>query len=122
MKRSLPIAGLLLVTGLLAWGCSRTEAKTTDIRVETANCGMCADKIKTAASGVEGVHSVTVDLEKYIAHVTYSAGKTDIAAIENAIVKAGYAANDKPADPAAYEGLPACCKMDLESKEAHKSM
>lgn len=122
MKRSLPIAGLTLVLAFLAWGCSRTDAKTTDVRVETAICGMCADKIETAVGGVEGVQSVTVDLEKHIAHVTYDAGKVNIAAIEDAIIKAGYAANEKPADPAAYEGLPACCKMDQESNKAHKSM
>ena len=122
MKRVMPIAGLLLAVGLVAWGCGKTDAQTTDVRIKTAMCGMCADNIEKAVGGVEGVRSVTVDLDKHTAHVTYDAGKANIAAIENAIVKAGYAANDKPADPAAYEGLPDCCKMDPESKKAHKSM
>ncbi|UCD38284.1 MAG: heavy-metal-associated domain-containing protein [Fidelibacterota bacterium] len=111
-----------MMVGLLVTGCSRTEAKTTDISIGTAVCGMCADKIEAAAGAVKGVESVAVDLEKAVAYVKYDANKTSVAAIEDAIVLAGYAANDKPADPAAYEKLPGCCKLDAESKGMHESM
>ncbi|MFC1583188.1 heavy-metal-associated domain-containing protein [Candidatus Neomarinimicrobiota bacterium] len=114
MTRTVRIAGLLTVIGLLAWSCSKTEAQTSDIRVETAVCDMCAHNIEQAAGKVEGVQSVVVDMEKKIAKVSYDAGKISVAAIEDAIVASGYAANDKAADEAAYENLPDCCKIHVE--------
>lgn len=114
MARRILLAGLLMLVGIVAWGCGQGKAKTAEIRVPTAVCGMCADRIETAVSSVDGVQSVTVDLDNKLAQVTYDAGKTNVAAIEDAIVNAGYTANDKPADPAAYENLQDCCKLEPE--------
>lgn len=114
MTRTIGAAGLLTVIGLLAWSCGKTEVQTADIRVATAVCNMCASNIEQAAGKVEGVQSVAVDLEKKVAKVSYDADKTSVAAIEDAIVASGYAANDKAADEAAYEKLPDCCKIHLQ--------
>lgn len=114
VKRPMRIAGLLTVIGLLVWGCSKTEAQTTEINVKTAVCDMCAHNIEEAAGKVEGVQSVVVDLEKKVAKVSYDANRASVAAIEDAIVASGYSANDKAADKAAYEGLPDCCKIHLQ--------
>ena len=103
---------LALVLGVAAWGCQKTSAKTVDIRVETAMCEMCAGNIESAVSKVSGATAVEVDLEGKVAHVTYDANRTDVASLEDAIVMAGYAANDKAADTDAYERLPGCCKLD----------
>jgi mercuric ion binding protein len=103
---------LALMLGVAAWGCQKTSAKTVDIRVETAVCELCADKIETAVSKVSGVSDVEVDLESKVAQVTYNGNRTDVASLEDAIVAAGYAANDKLADPMAYERLPGCCKLE----------
>ena len=113
MKQAIRMTWVLMAVGLFALACTKTEAKTTDIRIETAVCGMCADNIETATKNVDGVKAVTVDLDKKIAHVTYNANQTSVATIENAIAAAGYAANDKLADASAYEALPGCCRMDL---------
>jgi copper chaperone CopZ len=114
ITRAVRIEGILTVIGILAWSCGKTEAQTADIRVETAVCEMCAHNIEQAAGKVEGVQSVVVDVEKKIAKVSYDVDKTSVAAIENAIVASGYAANDKAADEAAYEKLADCCKVHLQ--------
>jgi copper chaperone CopZ len=114
ITRIIRIAGISTVIGLLALSCSKTEAQTTDIRVETAMCDMCAHNIEQAVGKVEGVQSVVVDMEKKVAKVNYDVSMISVAAIEDAIVASGYAANDKAADEAAYEKLPDCCKIHLQ--------
>ena len=114
MKRPIPIAGLLIILGFLAWGCTKSDAQTSEIRVPTAVCDMCAHNIEQAAGKVEGVQSVVVDMDKKVAKVSYDVSKTSVAAIEDAITASGYAANDKAADETAYEGLPDCCKVHLQ--------
>jgi copper chaperone CopZ len=111
MTGAVRIAGILTVLGLLVWSCGKTDAQTADIRVKTVVCDMCANNIEQAAGKVEGVRSVVVDMEKKIAAVSYNAEKTSVAAIEDAIVASGYAANNKAADMSAYEKLPDCCKI-----------
>ena len=110
-NRTNALVMLALVLGVTAWGCQKTSPKTVDIRVETAVCEMCAGKIETAVSRVSGATEVEVDLDNKVAHVTYDANRTDVASLEDAIVAAGYAANDKAADPEAYDRLPGCCKL-----------
>lgn len=114
MTRRTQIIGLLMIAGLLAGGCAKSEAQTTEISVHTAVCDMCAHNIEQAAGKVEGVESVAVDLEKKVAKVSYNADKTNVAMIEDAIAASGYAANDKAADETAYEELPDCCKIHLQ--------
>lgn len=113
MIRAMTLAGLVMAFGLLIWGCGKAEAKTAEIRIGTAVCEMCVKTIREAATEISGVQLATVDLSNKVVKVTYNASKTTLAAIEDAIVKAGYAANNKPADPAAFEKLPACCKVEL---------
>ena len=62
-------------------------------------------------NGVDGVKSVEVDLEAKTAKVTFAAKVTNVPALELAVANAGYAANDKKADPEAYEKLAECCKV-----------
>ena len=65
----------------------------------------------TALWNSEGVQNVDVDLEKKLAAVTYASGKTDVKKLEQAVAKAGYAANETKAEAAAYEKLASCCKV-----------
>ena len=114
MIKAMTLTGLVVAFGLLIWGCGKAEAKTTEIRIETAVCEMCVKTITATATEISGVQLVTADLSNKVVKVTYLVSKTNLAAIEDAIVKAGYAANDKPADLAAFENLPACCKIELK--------
>src|SRR5687768_1489927 len=87
------------------------EEMTTDtIALPTLQCGMCKKTIEKKVSKHEGLESIKVDVESKVATVVYDATITDIAAIENAIAKAGYAANKTAADETAQSKLHACCR------------
>ena len=58
-----------------------------------------------------GVKKVEIDLKRKSGKVTYKASIIDMNAIENAIAAVGYNANDKKADPEAYDKLDLCCKV-----------
>lgn len=53
---------------------------------------------------------IQVDMTRRTVTVTYDSLKLSVKNIEFAIAKAGFAANDVPADHAAYEKLPPECK------------
>lgn len=99
----------LVLMGLLASGCGKAEASTT-IAVDSMICNICVGTVETALNGIEGVTLASVDLDAKTAVVSFDDTKTSLAAIEDAIIAAGYSANDKMADPMAYDNLMGCCK------------
>jgi copper chaperone CopZ len=104
---------LAVVSALMACETKKDIATvhTISIKVETAQCGMCAKNIETALASVEGVKSADVDLDKKIATVEFVPASVNLAQLETAITKSGYNANDKKAEPKAYEDLDECCKV-----------
>ncbi|WP_135605418.1 heavy-metal-associated domain-containing protein [Methanococcoides sp. NM1] len=64
----------------------------TTIKVEGMSCGHCQMTVTKAISGVEGVSSVNVDLEKGEANVSYDPEAADIDTIKKAVNDAGYKA------------------------------
>ena len=72
---------------------------------------MCVKTIENTLTTLEGVKTAKVDLDKKTATVEFLPAKATLATLETAITKAGYDANDKKADPEAYEALPGCCKV-----------
>ena len=81
------------------------------VSVPTIQCGTCKKNITTALKNIDGVSKVVVDMKKKTANIIYDDSKTNLEALENAITAAGYDANDKKADPVAYEKLDECCKV-----------
>jgi mercuric ion binding protein len=55
-------------------------------------CALCPVTVKTAMSGVEGVHSVEVSFDARTAHVVFDPALTDAATIASASGQAGYPA------------------------------
>ena len=100
-------------TGMAGWvGCSsKSEATTVEVKLSTMQCSMCSNTIEKALKEVDGVQSVEVNLDAKTAKVTFDAKVTDVPALEQAVVKTGYAANDKKADADAYAKLPSCCQV-----------
>ncbi len=86
----------------------------TVINVESIQCGSCVRTVEKALKAVGGVETAKVNLKKKTATVTYRSGEATLAQLEDAITKSGYSANDKKADPAAYEKLDDCCKVAEE--------
>ncbi|MCB0726606.1 MAG: heavy-metal-associated domain-containing protein [Ignavibacteriae bacterium] len=86
------------------------HSKTITIKLNSMQCDMCVEKVTEAINSVEGVEKVSVDLDKKNATVTFNSDVTSKKAIEKAITSAGYDANNKKADPEAYDNLSGCCK------------
>jgi Cu(I)/Ag(I) efflux system membrane fusion protein len=82
------------------------------ISVPTIQCETCVQTVETAVKKVQGVKSVSVDLEKKIAHVNFNPAKTNQQKIENAIAAAGYDANKTKRDEVAHAKLPKCCQSE----------
>ncbi|MEE3204090.1 MAG: heavy-metal-associated domain-containing protein [Candidatus Neomarinimicrobiota bacterium] len=101
---------LVAVTLAVFSGCGGVEAKT-QVSVKTIQCGMCQKTIEQGLSKVRGVKNTRVSLDDKMTHVTHDPQVIDLAGIEEEISKLGYQANETPADPAAYEALPGCCKV-----------
>ncbi len=80
------------------------------ISVPTIQCDNCVSTIENAVKKIKGVESVSVDLEKKMAHINYNSDKVKVEDIENAITASGYDANDKKRDEKAHDALPACCQ------------
>ena len=90
--------------------CSRLVTASVD--VPTIVCGGCAKKIEKAVYALEGVKSVDVDVDRKVAVVKFVPAQTNLETIEITITDAGYDANNRKRDPAAYDELDACCKKD----------
>ena len=101
-----------LFVSILA-GCQKQQQlETTKIKANTMVCANCAKTVKKAVYQVEGVKEVDIDVDMKTVEVKYVPLQTNTETIERAITDAGYDANDKKRDPAAYEKLDECCKMD----------
>jgi copper chaperone CopZ len=66
------------------------DYKTVEIKTKGMSCSHCENSIKTEINKLSDIKEVIADAGTNTVKVTYSAGKTDIKAIENAIDIAGY--------------------------------
>lgn len=90
-----------------------TNYKTETVKIQTsAVCGSCEATLKTALNKVDGVKSVSLNVDNAVLTVKYDSKKADVDKIRKAISLAGYDADDVKADPTAYENLHSCCKKD----------
>lgn len=87
------------------------------IKLPSIQCSMCKKTITKALKKIDGVTTIEVDVDGKTAHIHYLKEKTNITKIENVITSAGYDANDKKANPKAYENLDDCCKLPKDRKE-----
>ncbi|WP_448530427.1 heavy-metal-associated domain-containing protein [Raineya sp.] len=92
---------------------AQETADLQEVQIKTsAVCGMCKKKIEKDLSYEKGVVSADLNVETKIVTVKYNPKKTSVAKIKKAINKAGYDADELPANPKAYNKLPECCKKD----------
>jgi copper chaperone CopZ len=108
MKRTALVLAILLLAG-----CAKQKnLETAVIAAKTMVCDKCAQTVEKAVYRVEGVKEVEVALKEKSVTVKYLPEQTNLETIVLAISDAGYDANDRKRDPAAYEALDACCKTD----------
>ena len=100
----------LLTFTFMILGCGEEPLKIT-VSTPTIQCGMCQKNIESGLKKLNGISSSDVNLREKSTMISYYQGKTSVAEIEKKIADLGYQANDIPANPVAYENLPACCKI-----------
>jgi len=89
----------------------------TTIRIPTAQCDICKENITYALKRVKGIQTLNVDVDSKIVNVSFDNSVTTLNKIERAITSAGYDANNKKADPDAYDKLENCCKLPKDRKK-----
>src|SRR6476661_5150439 len=115
----------LVLAALLFAACAKPDAKEAaqapskdpnitlaSISVPHTQCEMCEERITEAVTAVPGVSTVKVSAATDSTQVSFDKTKTNLASIEQAISKVGYAANGTARDSAGYAALPSCCQED----------
>jgi len=107
---SLTLFSFLMLVAITAFS---QDKKNGEIKIKTsAVCSKCKDRIEQGLAFERGIKDVSLDVDTKIATVKYNPNKTTPDDIRKAISKLGYDADEVPADKAAYNKLPACCKKD----------
>lgn len=123
----------LLIAGVIA--CGSSEKSTDDgksqsqmmagpndnkahtmLKLPTVQCDICKETIEHGLTGINGILSVSVDIENKMGHINYDSSRTDLPKIEALIASLGYQANETAADSVAYNKLPNCCKLPEDRK------
>jgi Cu(I)/Ag(I) efflux system membrane fusion protein len=94
------------------------QAKHAMVKV-AGNCGMCQERIESAALSVEGVSSAKWDKETKMLHLNYG-GKATVVAVEKAIATVGHDTEHYKADDEVYDSLHGCCKYERLGETAIK--
>ena len=104
---------IYIILAVMVTGCAY---QTTEIATPTTQCGMCEGNIIDALNKLDGIKKVKINDAHQSVIITYLDDKTTVYALETAISKAGYQANDKAADSEAYGKLALCCKLPKDRK------
>ena len=113
----------LILTMVLIYGClsiisqnSTNNIKIDKVIIPTAQCNMSVANIENALNGVDGILKYKVELETDQVKIKYNADMISLQGIEQLISKAGYQANNLPADVDAYNKLAMCCKFPKDRR------
>jgi copper chaperone CopZ len=104
-----------LVLAMAAFAAETATEKVT-LKIEGMDCGKCAEKIETALKAVPGVKDAHVSLLKETADVEVAQG-VKVAALSDAVNKAGYAVAGQKNGPAHKSGD---CGMKCPMMNKHK--
>lgn len=105
---------------LMFGGANAQTPKSVEIEIKVSSqCSMCKETIEKTLAFEKGVTKANVDLDKDVVVLTYKPAKTTPEKIRTAISKAGYDADDVPADAKAYANLPDCCKKPADRESDH---
>ncbi len=66
--------------------------KTLAVVVSGMTCDHCKKAVEDAVSGVDGIGSASVDLDKGLLTVAYDPEQVDFTKVQDAVVRAGYGA------------------------------
>ncbi|RLD50708.1 MAG: efflux RND transporter periplasmic adaptor subunit [Bacteroidetes bacterium] len=80
------------------------------------NCGMCKDRIETAANSLEGVLIAEWDSDSQMLHLEFNPAMVSTMDVEKAIAAVGHDTEHHSAPDDVYEALPGCCLYDRPGK------
>ncbi|MDQ3047500.1 MAG: cation transporter [Bacteroidota bacterium] len=104
----------LIITMIVATNSNTLQAQESgfsEVKIKTsAVCDMCKETLEKAMAFEKGVKRSSLDVDSKILTVTYNPKKTTVEKIRLAVTKAGYDADEIPANNKAYDKLDACCK------------
>ena len=107
---------------LLALGATAVQAQTAPVAAAkkgageqvqfktSAVCDMCKARLEKSLAYEKGVQAAHLDVPSKVLTVTYNPAKTAPTALQTAVQKTGYDADQLTADARAYDRLPECCK------------
>lgn len=110
MKKVLTFA-LVAVLGISAQAQNKNAKHNLHVK---GNCGQCKERIENAAYGVKGVKTASWDEDTHNLSIVLNETKSNITAVEDAIVAVGHDTNDKKATEKAYKALHSCCLYERE--------
>ena len=91
------------------------EVKNKNAKVEfyvNGNCEMCKKRIEKAALSVSGVKSADWHMDCGTLYLIVNEQKTNVAAVQKIIAKAGHDTDGAKALKADYENLHDCCQYE----------
>jgi copper chaperone CopZ len=109
----LGLAILIALCAVFGAGCRKQDVRTVVIRCPEMKTQACAERIVEALSEASygvSVDSVRPDLEARVVTLEYDSMLLSIKNIEAIVAKAGFTANEMPANPAAAAALPEECR------------
>ncbi len=108
MKRFIITTAICIIT--LAGYAQDSKYITSTFHVDGV-CGSCKVRIENAAY-IKGVKKCDWNIESGLFTVAYDSTKVDLMKIHKSIAAVGHSTDRLPADPAAYNKLPDCCKYN----------
>ena len=87
------------------------QTKSFKARVE-GNCGMCKERIETAAKADKNVKSAVWSVDKKVLTVSYDAAKTDEKKVLKNVAEVGHDNEMFRASDDTYNALDGCCQYD----------
>lgn len=108
MKKYILILAVFLCTASYAQE-KRSPIQKSTVRVEGV-CGMCKERIESAALRTKGVKTASWNKETKILSVVFNDKKTSLQTIQEAIADKGHTSEGAPVDSTNYAKLPDCCR------------
>jgi periplasmic mercuric ion binding protein len=87
---------IVILIGLGISGIASAEIKTITLDIPKIDCPLCPITVKAALEKIEGVDSVTADLDTKSATVTFDDTIVTVQAFIDATTNAGYPSEIKP--------------------------
>lgn len=103
------VMAMLLITNTYAQTGSKSSTSKTEVIKVSGNCGICKERIETAAK-VNGVTQATWDKSTKLLTLVYNPAVIKSDDVQKKIAAVGHDTEKFKADTKTYNSLPGCCK------------